>query len=414
MLIISIGYSFLIPHIYDNSLIKRLITIIAAIIHCVIAIMVQSRTTILAITVINILLLIHCIKKHKGIISIFLLFSIILLSISFFFLLVKKSDSTVGRLLIWKITLSASSDKLLLGYGPGSFVSEYMLSQADFLHNSSNLHYANIAGNVYHPFNEFLLLFFQYGLIGLSLVITGIFYITYKLIKMRSITLLCVVSLIIFSCLSYPSKYAYFWIVLLYIISDPELYAYKKVNARRKKAVSIIMFCSSIALFCMTLADISFNLLWGRNYKEYILGNNESLNNYSKLARYWNHDPCFLYNWAIVNYSHFNYKKCIYILEKCSIKLHDYNVEMLYGECLEHLESYNEALEHFNTSMKMCPSLLMPEYKMFEVYVLNNDKENAVKVGENIIKRQLKIENATTKAIRENVNDYLNSLYSKY
>lgn len=409
MLIISIGYTFLISHINHNKTSIRLSIIIVALLHVVVTIMSQSRTAIITITITSIILWANVIKKHNEKKVIIFFYCVILISFAFFlFLLIKKSGSTCGRLLIWKITLSASFNNFFLGNGPGSFLSKYMLCQAEFLQNFSNPHYTSLAGNIYHPFNEFLLILFQYGFIGVLFVTTVIANIFYKIIKMRSITLLCAIALFIFSFFSYPSKYAYFWVVLLFVISDPQLYTYRKVHTHSRYFVNIIVFLSSIALLCITISDISFNILWRKYYKEYILGNNESLNKYTQLAKHWNHDPCFLYNWAIVNYNQFDYNKCVYILDKCSIKLHDYYVEMLYGECFEHLESYNDALKHFKTCMNMCPSLLMPEYKTFEVYVLSKDNDNAIRVGEHIINRQLKVENATTKVIKENITDFLN------
>ena len=49
------------------------------------------------------------------------------------------------------------------GFGPSGFMREYMLCQADYFAKNTDSPYALLAGNVTHPFNEYLLVAIEYA-----------------------------------------------------------------------------------------------------------------------------------------------------------------------------------------------------------------------------------------------------------
>lgn len=55
------------------------------------------------------------------------------------------------------------------GSGAGSFRAGYMTRQADFFKTNPESKYALVAGNVFHPLNEYLLLLIEFGIVGLLL-----------------------------------------------------------------------------------------------------------------------------------------------------------------------------------------------------------------------------------------------------
>jgi O-antigen ligase len=74
-----------------------------------------------------------------------------------------KKDSADGRLLIWRCTLDMVTDKPVFGHGQGAFQAKYMHYQADYFNAHPDSRYADLADNVLHPFNEYLLLLAELG-----------------------------------------------------------------------------------------------------------------------------------------------------------------------------------------------------------------------------------------------------------
>lgn len=60
-------------------------------------------------------------------------------------------------------------DNPVTGYGSGGFLANYMNYQAEYFARDTDNKYAMLAGDVKHPFNEYILLVVNYGLIGFLL-----------------------------------------------------------------------------------------------------------------------------------------------------------------------------------------------------------------------------------------------------
>lgn len=407
LLVVSIGVVFLLPLLSDSRIKMQILATILLLIHFSAAITTSSRTSLISMIIVCLIYCSMFSPKHNRKFSTLTLSSLLVVAIVIFCLLMfKKSDSSDGRLLIWRIAIDASIKKPLFGHGPGSFISDYMSYQANFFLNNTDNHLATIAGNVYHPFNEFILIYFQYGIIGLFVLITIIIFLAYNTRKDSS-TLLCIIVLITYSSFSYPSKYTFFWVTIMYICSGIGQFNRNEMAAINKLQKYIIGFGVVVSLLCITVADISFNVCWKRCYDGYENNDKESLNNYKRLSRFWNHDPAFLYNWALLNYQSHNYKSSLTILEECSRHLNDYNVEMLYGCCLEQMKLYNRAVLHYSSCKNMWPSMFMPDYKLFEIYRNMGDSDNAVVFAKVLVEKIPKMDNSIYELMKNNAKDYL-------
>lgn len=408
LLVVSIGVAFLFPFLADSRVRMRVLAVLLLLMHFFVAFIFQSRTSLLSMIVVS---SVYCwvsfSRSDRRFIMQTSIGLIVVAAIAFCTLMITKSDSSDGRLLIWKIAIDASFSTPLFGHGPGSFLSDYMSYQAIYFQYSNNIHHAMIAGNVYHPFNEFILVFFQYGFVGLLVLFAVIACFVYSYSGNIS-TMLCLVVLFSYSCFSYPSKYAFFWLTLMFLLSD---IVNRDDNdlVSNEKAKKLVLGCAIGSLLCITAADLSFNIRWKHCYDEYERDAQSSLKEYRQLSRYWNNEPGFLYNWAISNYQSHNYKACIGILDVCRLHLDDYNVEMLYGNCLEQMKRYDEALLHFNSCRNMCPSMFMPDYKLFEIYSLIGDSANAVSAAESLLEKIPKVENSAYNVMKSMANDYLES-----
>lgn len=67
-------------------------------------------------------------------------------------------------------------DNPVTGYGSGGFLANYMNYQAEYFARDTDNKYAMLAGDVKHPFNEYILLVVNYGLIGFLLFLTFVYF----------------------------------------------------------------------------------------------------------------------------------------------------------------------------------------------------------------------------------------------
>lgn len=134
-----------------------------------------------------------------------------------------KQDSANGRLLIWNCTWKMIQEKPLFGHGYKSFEAKYMIYQAHYFKQNPNSKFILLADNIKHPFNEFLKITSEFGIIAILLL----FILTWRLIKFYNknkthesfVFISTFLAIIGFSCFSYPFSYPFTWFVLAYSIS---------------------------------------------------------------------------------------------------------------------------------------------------------------------------------------------------
>ena len=109
----------------------------------------------------------------------YLLFPLVSILTSLLFLY--KTDSSNGRLLIYKVSANIFRDNWLLGIGQGQFKVQYNEYQAAYFSTHSiDSKEALLADNSYYAFNDFLQGLIENGLIGFLIVAVAIYFFLYK------------------------------------------------------------------------------------------------------------------------------------------------------------------------------------------------------------------------------------------
>lgn len=104
------------------------------------------------------------------------------------------------------------------GHGIGSFEAKYMDYQADYFKEyGSQSRYAMLADNVKQPFNEYLGVLINFGIVGLALLLGIVAALVYcykqNPTQEKKIALYALLSIGIFSLFSYPFTYPFTWMV---------------------------------------------------------------------------------------------------------------------------------------------------------------------------------------------------------
>lgn len=410
---LSAGFSFCFALLGRKKQLNYIVIIVILLIGLSI-VMSQSRAGIIVIFTITSIFLYNKFSyklsaKDKRIAFInILLISLLLLSIMLFF----KKNSAAGRLLIWETTLNMIVERPILGWRNVSFQSQYMLYQADYFKNHPNSLFKPLADNVAHPFNELFLLIFQYGIVASILLFFLIFEIYKKRNKQSLVFQLCILSVLIFSCFSYPLRYPFVWLILalcLARLSNSSTKIYGQYKGNMKLIYKITIMVILLPCFYFLIKDIQFEYKWKKIAHLSLMGKTKNvMRNYEKLHTQWNGNPLFLYNYgAELNFIK-EYKKSIQILEKCELYWNDYDVQMILADNNFNLGKLSVAAKHYESASNMCPNRYVPLHKLHQINIKKGNETKAIEIAEQILDMEIKIPSARVNSIKKEMEKHLN------
>jgi len=319
-----------------------------------------------------------------------------------------KQNSAIGRLLIWETTWNIAKKHLVFGSGDGSFLTTYMPEQAHYFITHGENRYAWLADRVVHPFNEYLLLVVEYGLVGLLILIFGLILLVSHS-QISSPYALCLLSIAIFSLFSYPLRYPFNWVVIAYCITrvSGDIKPILRFTITRKLIKTSWFIAVVISLF-FVYKDAKWEYQWNVVAKESLSGNTEAmLPYYSKLYKSWNGDCLFLYNYgAELNYIQ-KYSLSNIVLTKSSKYLNDYDTQILLGDNYFNLKEFKKATVHYYQASKMCPNRIIPIYMLHKISVATGNNSYASYLANKILHKKVKVPSTIISIIKNEMKSYL-------
>jgi O-antigen ligase len=333
--------------------------------------------------------------------------SIVLLAVLFCgYLFLLKQDSAIGRILIWKTSGNLIADHFLFGGGSYGFHKEYMVHQADYFVRHPESGYKQLAGNMMHTFNEYLMLTVKYGLFALLMVSCTLMLLIRKA-QWSSPYLLSIISIGFFSLFSYPFQYPITWIVLIYSMAE---------IAKKDRPIGSISnkwgrpaIFSLICIACYFLIrDIRFEYKWNQ-VAECSLADQtrEMLPQYETLHRSWNGNHLFLYNYAAELNHRGEIQKSLEILGGTINYWNDYDIQMLFSDNYRQSADWYSAEKHLKLAASMCPNRFIPLFYLHEVYVKTYRQDEARHIAEEIVKKKVKIPSSTVSFIQRQMRKYI-------
>ncbi len=309
-----------------------------------------------------------------------------------------KKDSADGRLLIARCTCEMIMDRPFTGWGSGAFTAHYMDYQADYFQKHPQSRFAMLAGNVNHPFNEYLHLCLVGG-IPLLLLFVALCVFLYRCYR-RNPTLngkaagLSLVSVGVLSLFSYPFSYPFTWIALLFscyvLVRQARIKI--KVGDRVKRLAAVGTACLACYMLCGQTLRIDAELRWKSATDMALQGKGEQVFPvYERLRPRLGKNPFFLYNYAAELYVAGRYEQSKSVLDECRKCWADYDLEMLLGETCYELRRYDEAVSHFRKASYMCPVKFIPLYRCYTIYKELGMKAPANSLADKILSKKIKI-----------------------
>ena len=396
----------------------RCMTIMAVAIIATAIFLSGSRAGILSIMIAMVAWLFVRLKIVNKRSKILLTVALVVLFMTLYFL---KKDSADGRLLIWRCTLDMVADKPILGHGIGAFQAKYMLYQADYINTHPDSRYAQLADNVLHPFNEYLLVLCEHGIVGLSLVALLLFLIVTRYRHNRSCenlpAFMSLLSLSVFSFFSYPFKYPFVWVILFLdmaiIFYNPNvnnhtLFFSKQQSMIIRNIPRISMLFLSLVLLTYTVMQIRAETKWKKiAYLSLDGKTREILPEYDKLYRWLGKNWLFLYNHAAELHEVKEYERSIAVFSHCTRYYNDMDVQMLLADNYKQLGEYAEAELHLKTAADMCPIRFMPLYELVKLYYITGYNDKALYLAKKIVEKEVKVESSTVIVIKNEMRKLL-------
>lgn len=344
-------------------------------------------------------------SKH----TLFMLIPIVILTLVILYKF--KSDSANGRLLIWRVSMDMVADKPLLGFGRGGFLSSYMEYQAEYFRNNPESKFLQLADNVNNPFNEFILVLVNYGIVGIVVilvVLAAIFKIILSLNQDIRTNLLSIsIGIIIWSLFSYPFSIHFIWIFagLILLVSFGNVF-------KRFISMKTGIICILICAFLMILVFVNYKSErdWKIIEQRSLNGETDAmLSKYADLYQRLSNDGKFLYNYGAELHYSGHYGESLDVLLECTRILNDYDVQMLIGDDYQNIGDTLSAISRYEYANLMVPSRLLPQYYQMRLYLEKGDTVASIDIAKNIVRKEPKIKQS--RAARKIINEANEIIY---
>lgn len=321
-----------------------------------------------------------------------------------FFCVFFEGESNRGRWLILKVSHNIPLTNHIFGDGEYAFRKNYMICQALFFENTPFCGYEDYADNTSHPLNEFVSIYFNYGITGSLFVMLLIISLTFN----RNGVNRCFVdsALIIFAYSLFFYTFRYQLICCLMTLNV--VCAFKSIGHNVNIANKILLPINCLFLIILSIYSLrvlSFQTKWDKANNMVCSGVNCDLE-YSELHTIFN-TPYFLYNYAFVLNEQLEHEKSNLILDEYDNFIIDYPSMILRANNYFSRKEYHKALTSFNTAHNMCPNKFRPLSGMLKCYINIGNHDKALELAKEIKNKIPKINSYTVEIIKQYAEAYL-------
>ncbi|MBE9599541.1 O-antigen ligase family protein [Pedobacter sp. MC2016-24] len=334
-----------------------------------------------------------------------------------------KSDSSSGRLLIYKVSVDMLNDKLLIGHGSGMFKSTYLIHQAKYF---SSVGYTQkellLADNTHYAFNDYYQFLIDYGLLSISIVLLMSFYlirIGLRKILESNVGLLYMLSLaaiiIIMTAAAFNhifEKPVYQSVFLLGIFLVLKAHLRSGYPVGFLSTVYIILQCGII---CFAFNYQVFHYSHYQKNKEahelYSSGFlNKSLTMLQDIYPTYKTDSFYLEFYGRVLLRSGQHLKALKMLEQAALIAPNSELLKTIGDCYCQLRDLIRSEKYYKLAIDMVPNRFGSRYALFNFYILTNQNSAALKTGVEILNLPVKVPSQRVEIILKSVSEKMNAI----
>lgn len=373
-----------------NKTVRR-ISLCVLICSILLVVSLQSRAGMICLSMLGC----YFVRKKKLLLYIYCSSMLLLLPPLFWLL---KPTSTMGRWFVIQRTVDMILQYPLTGWGMNGFQANYMNFQADFLSTHPHSDYMQLADDMTHPLNEYLLIAVDFGLMGLLLVVFFIFYVFSYFKRHTSeegfIGITAITFIVVFSVFSFPLSYPFSWIVLLFslclVFRGKSDCKFKGVLPKLMMHVFVVVACALIGVYYY---GVKWELLNDRVNDGYRYGIRQ---NFETLYPVLHFNSRFLYNYAFVLYNLNLYKESLKVAMECQRKHSGYSLSLLIGDIYWAMGNDETAIKCYLSAHYMCPCRFAPLCAIYDVYKKQSNFEKCKMMSKIILEKPIKIHSAET------------------
>lgn len=347
-----------------------------------------------------------------------------------FILLNFKSNSSSGRLLIYKVIITQLELKeFTTGIGYGKFKVKYNELQAKYFSKESiDGDEALLASNTYYTFNDPLQLIIETGLIGLiilSFLLIKFFVLlrrNYMFLRAKPIlggAYLSAICIIISSLFSYPFQIMgvllHFLFCIAIIINEDsvkKLFIYPIPLQKTHVILSRASLLSlSVCLLFFGQESFKFYMKLNEAIKYSNIGfRKKAIQAYYKISDNSMEDRDVLYNYADELAKINKIDSALIIIHKASNYLNNDKSALLMGNLLQKKGMFSQAEKQYKKAVFINPKLFTNRASLFKFYCETKQFKKALYWGNSILKMPVKIPSKTISNIKNETRKLMSEI----
>lgn len=345
---------------------------------------------------------------RNTLLSILLLVFLALLAVCVFLL---KENSAIGRILIWKISLSTIMQAPLTGYGYHSFERIYGAAQETYFsilpHHPGE---AWVADTPEYAFNEYLQLAMEWGIPALCLAVSGLVLSLRAWHRNKQYGLAgSVIAIAVFAFTSYPLRIPGLLSATLLLIVAGWVTALPLVKKHLIHTVAFISVACAASYYCYReykVAEKHENTLysWYDGHKAYMKGNYEkAMQIYIPLYDDMRWNANYLLELGRCLQQSDRYYESLHLLLAAETLSANTAILDLIGMNYQSIGCYEKAEEYFIRSSCRVPSRITPYYLLARLYAhpCNYHPQKAARMAGEVLSRKPKVDSEVVENMKK-------------
>lgn len=339
---------------------------------------------------------------------------ITLVGFSFYGIFVLKKASSLGRLLIWKVSYTMFETNPVFGRGFTFVKSNYNKFQEEYFSSAKRSSTEIlIADNTYSSFNEFFEILIEEGLLGFLLFAMLIFYVfdrTSSNWKTKSV-LCSILSILIFSLTSYPFRilaiYSLLYFYIAYISSvSPNIFIKEiRINSIALKRSFLVIVISLIPYYIFKtvaekkICDVTNNINIVQPAQL-----SKAMEDYAFILK---NDRNYQLCRSIYLYRSGEYKRSAELIENLKTTLNSSDLFILLGNNYKALNDFKRAEEAYIHSSNMVPNRFLPKYLLAKLYIQTGALKKAVNLAKQVLMMPEKVASIEVQRMKSDMLQFI-------
>jgi tetratricopeptide (TPR) repeat protein len=326
-----------------------------------------------------------------------------------------KADSTLGRVLVWKISASTPHGNRLWGNGTGYFEADYGKWQSDYFAASGGTESERyVADYVTCAYNEFLEIALEQGVVFL-LAFAGLFIFAFRQKNREKSSLTSgagasLAAIVVLMCVSYPLKITPIYLHLVFCLALLAVNTFKGVTYGGLPAKFALTGVSIAVVAAGWINLYGYHQL--REGQKHVFSGQpkEGIIAYQKALPVLKNNGLFRFYYGSALAQVKEYEQSIEELEISIRKSSNPSSYILLGNNYQKMNQWKEAEQAYKTVVYMTPNRLYSKYLLAKLYMDMKEYGEAEKWAQDILRSKEKIPTTAAKEIKEEMKTLIQSI----